>query len=66
MSLSLADRLGQARHARFVGRNGELSLLESALSAETSPFFLMDKKDLRWINLYLFKTTLRDTAFHPR
>jgi hypothetical protein len=41
MSPSLADRLEQARHARFVGRNGELSLLESALSAETFPFFVL-------------------------
>jgi hypothetical protein len=41
MSPSLADRLGQARHARFVGRNGELSLLESALTAETLPFFVL-------------------------
>lgn len=41
MSPSLADRLEQARHARFVGRNGELSLLESALSAETLPFFVL-------------------------
>jgi hypothetical protein len=41
MSPSLADRLEQARHARFVGRNGELSLLESALRAETLPFFVL-------------------------
>ena len=41
MSPSLADRLEQARHARFVGRNGELSLLESALTAETLPFFVL-------------------------
>src|SRR6266545_3429798 len=41
MSPSLADRLEQARHARFVGRNGELSLLESALTAETFPFFVL-------------------------
>jgi len=41
MSPSLADRLEQARHARFVGRDGELSLLESALSAETFPFFVL-------------------------
>lgn len=41
MSPSLANRLEQARHARFVGRNGELSLLESALSAETLPFLVL-------------------------
>lgn len=41
MSPSLADRLEQARHARFVGRNGELSLLESALRAEALPFFVL-------------------------
>lgn len=41
MSPSLADRLEQARHARFVGRNGELSLLESALTAVTFPFFVL-------------------------
>lgn len=41
MSPSLADRLERARHARFVGRDGELSLLESALTAETLPFFVL-------------------------
>ena len=37
----LADRLVQARHARFVGREGELSLFESALRAESLPFFVL-------------------------
>ena len=41
MSPSLADRLIEARHARFVGRDGELSLFESALRAETLPFFIL-------------------------
>src|SRR5574342_813780 len=41
MSPSLADRLGQARHARFVGRNGELSVFESALQAEILPFYIL-------------------------
>ena len=41
MSPSLADRLNQARHARFVGRNGELNLLTSALRAEHFPFFVL-------------------------
>ena len=41
MSPSLADRLTAARHARFVGREGELSLFQSALSAETFPFFIL-------------------------
>lgn len=40
MSPSLADRLIEARHARFVGRNGELSVFESALSADNLPFFI--------------------------
>ena len=37
----LADRLIEARHARFVGRDGELSVFESALSAETLPFYIL-------------------------
>jgi hypothetical protein len=41
MSPSLADRLIEARHARFVGRDGELSVFESALRAETLPFFIL-------------------------
>ena len=41
MSPSLADRLHQARHARFVGREGELSVFKSALNAETLPFFIL-------------------------
>ena len=40
MTPSLADRLTEARHARFVGRNGELSVFESALSADSLPFFI--------------------------
>ncbi len=41
MSHNLADRLNSARHAHFVGRNGELSVFESALSAETLPFLIL-------------------------
>ncbi|HKY54169.1 MAG TPA: hypothetical protein VJM08_07690 [Anaerolineales bacterium] len=41
MSPSLANRLMEARHARFVGRDGELSVFESALRAETLPFFIL-------------------------
>ena len=41
MSPSLADRLMEARHARFVGRNGELSLFESALRADILPFYIL-------------------------
>jgi hypothetical protein len=41
MSPSLADRLSRARHARFVGRDGELSIFESAVSAECLPFFVL-------------------------
>ena len=41
MSPSLADRLTQARHNRFVGRDGELSAFESALRAEILPFFVL-------------------------
>src|ERR1043165_714886 len=41
MSPNLADRLNAARHARFVGRSGELSVLESALRAENLPFFVL-------------------------
>jgi len=41
VSPSLADRLFEARHARFVGRDGELSVFESALRAETLPFFIL-------------------------
>ena len=37
----LADRLIEARHARFVGRDGELSVFESALSAELLPFYIL-------------------------
>lgn len=41
MPRNLADRLNQARHARFVGRRGELALFQSALRAETLPFFVL-------------------------
>ena len=41
MSPSLADRLVEARHARFVGRDGEISVFESALRAESLPFFIL-------------------------
>ncbi len=41
MSPSLAERLNQARHARFVGREGELNLFTSALRAEHLPFFVL-------------------------
>jgi hypothetical protein len=41
MSPSLADRLMEARHNRFVGRGGELSVFESALRAESLPFYVL-------------------------
>ena len=41
MSPSLADRLVKARHTRFVGRDGELSVFESALRAEILPFYIL-------------------------
>src|SRR5512138_1737490 len=41
MSRNLADRLATARHARFVGRDGELSVFESAVRAESLPFFVL-------------------------
>ena len=41
MSPSLADRLMEARHNRFVGRGGELSVFESALRAESLPFYIL-------------------------
>ena len=41
MSPSLADRLVEARHNRFVGRSGELSVFESALQAEILPFYIL-------------------------
>lgn len=41
MSPSLANRLVEARHSRFVGRDGELSVFASALRAETLPFFIL-------------------------
>jgi hypothetical protein len=41
MSPSLADRLTEARHTRFVGRDGELSVFESALRAEVLPFYIL-------------------------
>jgi hypothetical protein len=41
MSPSLAEHLRQARHARFVGREGELTLFASAVRAEHLPFFVL-------------------------
>ena len=41
MSPSLADRLTQARHKRFVGRDGELAVFEAALRAEILPFYIL-------------------------
>ena len=41
MSPSLADRLTEARHTHFVGRDGELSVFESALRAELLPFYIL-------------------------
>jgi hypothetical protein len=41
MPRNLADRLIEARHSRFVGRDGELSIFESALGAENLPFFIL-------------------------
>jgi hypothetical protein len=41
MSPSLAEHLRQARHARFVGREGELTLFTSAVRAEHLPFFVL-------------------------
>ena len=41
MPRNLADRLVRSRHARFVGRSGELGVFESALRAETLPFFVL-------------------------
>jgi hypothetical protein len=41
MSPNLADRLMEARHTRFVGRDGELSIFEAALRAETLPFYVL-------------------------
>ena len=41
MSPSLAEHLNQARHARFVGRDGELNQFTSALRAEHLPFFVL-------------------------
>jgi hypothetical protein len=41
MSPSLADRLAEARHTRFVGRDGELAVFESALRAEILPFYIL-------------------------
>ena len=41
MSSRLADRLAAARRRRFIGRTAELTLLESALTAEELPFFVL-------------------------
>lgn len=60
MSLRLADRLSVARHQQFVGREKELALFQSLLSAADLPFFV----------LYIFgpagvgKTALLDEFAH--
>lgn len=41
MSSRLADRLAAARRRRFIGRTAELTLLESALTAEELPFVVL-------------------------
>jgi hypothetical protein len=41
MPRNLADRLVKSRHARFVGRSGELGVFESALLADMLPFFVL-------------------------
>lgn len=41
MPRNLADRLSEARHARFVGRDGELTVFKSAISGENLPFFIL-------------------------
>src|SRR5215211_7175409 len=41
MSPSLAEHLRQARHARFVGREGELNLFSTALRADHLLFFVL-------------------------
>lgn len=41
MARNLANRLLESRHAHFVGRDGELSVFESALRSETLPFFVL-------------------------
>ena len=41
MSPSLAEHLKQARHARFVGREGELNVFTSAVRADHLPFFVL-------------------------
>lgn len=41
MSPSLADHLNRARHERFVGRQGEIALFQSAFSGRDFPFFVL-------------------------
>jgi hypothetical protein len=41
MSPSLADHLNRARHERFVGREGEIALFQSALADGGFPFFVL-------------------------
>ena len=41
MSIRLADRLDEARHQQFVGREAELELFSSALAASELPFFIL-------------------------
>lgn len=41
MSPSLAERLTAARHERFVGREGEIALFQSALAGSDFPFFVL-------------------------
>jgi hypothetical protein len=41
LSPNLAERLNVARHTRFTGRSEELGLFESALLADSFPFFVL-------------------------
>lgn len=41
MSPSLADHLNRARHERFVGRDGEISVFQSALVSPDFPYFVL-------------------------
>src|SRR4051794_6979424 len=41
MPTRLADRLASARRTRFVGRNGEIQVFESALGQDEPPFQIL-------------------------
>jgi hypothetical protein len=41
LEMTIADRLASARHARFVGRRGELALFDTALLASEAPFAVL-------------------------